>query len=73
MPFAGGTPMAFGTAKWFRGANITPAVNGIPVLHGSAVHRDVPDGEVGPAAWTNDADAVFRNMTDQDLKDVFAY
>ena len=74
MHLAGGLGMEFEGRKTVASANLTPAVNGIPVLHRGSLHPDVPHRTV--RSRTLDAmmpTSVYGLMTDQDLKDLFAY
>ena len=74
MPFAGGTAMPFGNRKVVYSANITPAVNGITYYTEDLFIETIRTGKV--RSRTLDAMMpwqVYRNMTDQDLKDLFAY
>lgn len=72
--FAGGTAMPFEGRKTVYTANITPAVNGIPYYTEDLFVEVMRTGKVK----ARQLDAMmptrnYRNMTDQDLKDVFAY
>ncbi len=72
--FAGGTPMTYEGRKTAYSANITPAVNGIPYYTEDLFLEVMRTGRVK----ARQLDAMmptryYRNMTDQDLKDVFAY
>jgi mono/diheme cytochrome c family protein len=72
--FAGGTEMAFDGRKTIYTANITPGVNGIPYYTEALFMETMRTGKVK----TRQLDAMmptayYRNMTDQDLKDIFAY
>lgn len=72
--FAGGTPMPFEGRKTVYAANITPGVNGIPYYTEDLFVEVLRTGKVK----ARQLDAMmptryYRNMTDQDLKDVFAY
>jgi mono/diheme cytochrome c family protein len=74
MEFGGGTAMPFGNRKTVFAANITPAVNGIPYYTEDLFIETIRTGKVR----SRQLDAmmpwqVYRNMTDQDLKDLFAY
>ena len=74
MEFAGGTPMPFEGRKTIYAANITPAVNGIPYYTEDLFLEVMRTGkvkarELDPMMPT----AFYRNMSDQDLKDIFAY
>jgi cytochrome c553 len=74
MPFAGGTAMPFGNRKVVYSANITPAVNGIPYYTEDLFIETIRTGKVRSRAL--DATTpwqLYRNMSDQDLKDLFAY
>jgi hypothetical protein len=74
MPFAGGTPMPFANRKVISGANITPAVNGIPYYTEALFIETMRTGKVHSRPLDDMMPtAVFRNMTDGDLKDLFAY
>jgi mono/diheme cytochrome c family protein len=71
---AGGTAMAFEGRKTIYAANITPGVNGIPYYTENLFVEVMRTGKVK----TRQLDSMmptlyYRNMTDQDLKDVFAY
>lgn len=74
MDYAGGTELPFADRKVVYSANITPSVNGIPyytealfieAMRTSKV-RSRPLDEMMPTHF-------FGKMTDQDLKDIFAY
>lgn len=72
--FAGGTTLGFEGRKTVYSANITPAVNGIPYYTEDLFLEVMRTGKVrarqlDPFMPTR----FYRNMTDQDLKDVFAY
>jgi mono/diheme cytochrome c family protein len=72
--FAGGTPMAYAGRKTIYTANITPAVNGIPYYTEDLFVEVMRTGKVR----SRQLDAMmptlyYRNMSDQDLKDIFAY
>ncbi len=72
--FAGGTEMGYEGRKTIYAANITPAVNGIPYYTDALFVEVMRTGKVK----TRQLDAMmptrkYQNMTDQDLKDVFAY
>jgi hypothetical protein len=74
MDFAGGTAMKFEGRKTIHTANITPSVNGIPYYTEELFIEVMRTGkakarELDPMMPTQ----FYRNMTDQDLKDVFAY
>ena len=74
LEFAGGTPLPFEGRKTIHSANITPSVNGIPYYTEELFIEVMRTGrvkarELDPMMPT----AFYRNMTDQDLKDVFAY
>ncbi len=71
---AGGTAMAFEGRKTIYAANITPAVNGIPYYTEDLFVEMMRTGKVKarpldlmmPTAY-------YRNMTDEDLRAIFAY
>jgi mono/diheme cytochrome c family protein len=72
--FAGGTAMSFEGRKTIYTANITPSVNGIPYYTEDLFIEVMRTGkvkarELDPMMPTT----LYRNMTDQDLKDIFAY
>ena len=59
MEFAGGTALHFGDRKVIFSANLTPAANGIPVLHRGSLHRGDPDRQGAlTTARRHDADAL---------------
>jgi cytochrome c553 len=72
--FAGGTAMPYEGRKTIYTANITPGVNGIP-YYTEALFVDmmrtgkVKGRELDPMMPTR----YYRNMNDQDLRDIFAY
>ena len=72
--FAGGTAMQYEGRKTVYTANITPGVNGIPYYTGELFVEMMRTGkvrarELDPMMPTR----YYRNMTDQDLQDIFAY
>ncbi len=72
--FAGGTAMAFEGRKTIYTANITPSVNGIPYYTEDLFLEVMRTGKVKARAL----DAMmptksYANMTDEDLKAIFAY
>jgi len=74
MAFAGGTAMPFGSRKTVYSANLTPGVNGIPYYTEDLFVETIRTGKVR----SRKLDAMmplelYKNMTDQDLKDLFAY
>lgn len=74
MDFGGGTTLAFAGIKTVASANLTPAVNGIPYYTEALFIETIRTGKVrsrtlSPMMPTR----YFRNFTDQDLKDVFAF
>ena len=74
MDFAGGTALTYAGRKTVFSANITPAVNGIPYYTEDLFLEAIRTGKV--RARTLDAmmpTHFFRNMTDRDLKDIYAY
>lgn len=74
MELAGGTPMPFEGRKTMYPANITPAVNGIPYYTEELFIQVMRTGKVR-ARQLDDMmpTAYYRHMTDQDLKDLFAF
>jgi mono/diheme cytochrome c family protein len=74
MDFAGGTPLPFTGRKVVASANITPAVNGIPYYTEDLFIEAIRTGKVRSRQLDDMMPThYFRNMTDQDLKDIFAY
>jgi hypothetical protein len=74
MDFAGGTLLLFPGIKRAASANLTPSPNGIPYYTEELFIETIRTGkvrarELSPMMPTR----YFRNFTDQDLKDVFAY
>ena len=74
MDLAGGTTVRFAGIKAVASANLTPSVNGIPYYTEDLFIETIRTGkvrsrELNPMMPTR----YFRNFTDQDLKDVFAY
>jgi hypothetical protein len=74
MDFAGGTVFAFGGRKAIASANLTPAPSGIPYYTEALFIETIRTGKVH-ARQLDDMmpTRYFRGMTDQDLKDLFAY
>jgi len=71
---AGGTPLPFEGRKTVASANLTPAVNGIPYYTEALFSETIRTGKVR----ARELDAFmptryYAGMTDQDLKDIFAY
>jgi mono/diheme cytochrome c family protein len=74
MAFAGGTEMVYGDHKHVYSANITPAANGIPYYTEDLFIETIRTGKVRSRALDDFMPTrYFRNMSDQDLKDIFAY
>jgi len=74
MAFAGGTALPFGDRKVVYSANITPSVNGIPYYTEELFIETIRTGKVRSRQLDDMMPThYFRNMTDQDLKDIFAY
>jgi mono/diheme cytochrome c family protein len=74
MDFAGGTALPFGDRKVMYSANITPAVNGIPYYTEGLFIEAIRTGKVRSRQLDDMMPTqFFRNMTDDDLKDIFAY
>lgn len=74
MAFSGGTAMPFAGRNTIYAANITPGVNGIPYYTEALFIEVMRTGkvkarELDPMMPTT----YYRNMTDADLKDLFAY
>src|SRR5258708_7582371 len=72
--FAGGTEVSYEGRKTIYTANITPGVNGIPYYTEDLFVEVMRTGKVK----ARQLDAMmptrrYRNMTDEDLKDVFTY
>lgn len=75
MPFAGGNLLKYGDARAPRAsANLTPAPNGIPYYTEELFVETIRNGRVRDRQisdvmpWGH-----YRNMTDDDLKSIFAY
>jgi mono/diheme cytochrome c family protein len=74
MELAGGTPLPYGDRKAVASANITPAVNGIPYYTEDLFIEAIRTGKVRSRQLDEMMPThYFRTMTDQDLKDIFAY
>jgi mono/diheme cytochrome c family protein len=74
MDFAGGTALPFGDRKVVYSANITPGVNGIPYYTEDLFIEAIRTSKVRSRQLDDMMPTqYFRNMTDQDLKDIFAY
>jgi cytochrome c553 len=74
MDFAGGRTMKYGDWPSVASANITPGVNGIPYYTEDLFVEAIRTGKVRSRALNGMMPTrYFRNFTDQDLKDVFAY
>ncbi len=72
--FAGGTALPFQGRKTIYSANITPGVNGIPYYTEDLFIEAIRTGKVRARPLDSMMPtALYRNMTDQDLKDIFAY
>lgn len=73
MDFAGGTTLTYGDhSRW--SANITPAPSGIPYYTEALFIETMRTGQVHSRGLDDFMPtAYFRNLTDQDLKDIFAY
>jgi hypothetical protein len=74
MDYAGGTALPFADRKVIFSKNITPSVNGIPYYTEDLFIEAIRTGKVrsrplDPMMPTH----YFRNMTDDDLKDIFTY
>ena len=74
MDFAGGTTIAFEGIPKAAGANLTPSANGIPYYTEELFIEAFRTGKVRSRPLNGMMPTrYFRNFTDQDLKDVFAY
>jgi cytochrome c553 len=74
MDFAGGTILRYGDRKLIASANLTPSVNGIPYYTEDLFIEAIRTGKVRSRPLDGMMPTrYFRNFTDQDLKDVFAY
>jgi mono/diheme cytochrome c family protein len=74
MEYAGGTALPFADRKVMYSANITPSVNGIPYYTEELFIEAIRTGKVRSRPLDDMMPTkYFRNMTDQDLKDIFAY
>jgi mono/diheme cytochrome c family protein len=74
MDFAGGTTIHFAGSKEAASANLTPAVNGIPYYTEGLFIETLRTGHVRERKLNDMMPwQAYRNMTDQDLKDIFAY
>ena len=75
MEFAGGNPFKYGDARPMRSsANITPSPNGIPYYNEALFLEVIRTGRVRERQLSDLMPwAHYRNMTDEDLKAIFAY
>ena len=74
MEFSGGTNVTFSGIKGAASANLTPSVNGIPYYTEELFIETIRTGKVRSRPLSEMMPTrYFRNFTDQDLKDVFAY
>jgi len=74
MDFAGGTPLTFAGRKTVYSANLTPAVNGIPYYTEELFIETLRTGKVRSRHLDDMMPTrYFKNFTDQDLKDLYAY
>lgn len=74
MDFSGGTAMAYEGRRTIYGANITPGVNGIPYYTEALFLEGMRTGKVRARELDPMMPTTYnRNMTDQDLTDLFAY
>ena len=74
MDYAGGFALSYDGRKVVYSANITPAVNGIPYYTEDLFIEALRTGKVRSRQLDDMMPThFFRNMTDQDLKDIFAY
>ena len=74
MDYGGGTALPFGDRKVIYSANITPSVNGIPYYTEELFIEAMRTSKVRSRALDDMMPThYFGKMTDQDLKDIFAY
>jgi len=74
MDFAGGTTLKYGDRTPVASANLTPSVNGIPYYTEELFIETIRTGKVRSRPLNGMMPTrYFKNFTDQDLKDVFAY
>lgn len=74
MDFAGGTALTLAGRKTVYSANLTPSPNGIPYYTEELFIETMRTGKVrGRMLDSMMPTHYFRNMTDQDLKAIFAY
>jgi len=74
MQFAGGQTMVYRDFKSVASANLTPSPNGIPYYTEDLFIETFRTGKVRSRELSSMMPTrYFRNMTDQDLKDIFAY
>ena len=74
LEFAGGSTFFFTNREPKAAANITPAVNGIPYYTEELFLETIRTGRVRERKLTDMMPwGHYRNMTDQDLKSIFAY
>jgi mono/diheme cytochrome c family protein len=74
MDFAGGTVMLYGDRRAVATANITPGVNGIPYYTMELFIETIRTGKVRSRKLDEMMPTgLYKSMTDQDLKDIFAY
>ena len=74
MAFAGGTTMKYGATNYGASANLTPSVNGIPYYTEELFIETIRTGKVRSRQLSAMMPTrYFKDFTDQDLKDVFAY
>lgn len=75
MAFAGGNMFRYGSAREPRAAmNLTPAANGIPYYNEQLFLETIRTGRVRERKISDMMPwAHYRNMTDEDLKAIFAY
>lgn len=74
MEFAGGQTMPFAGVTPAASANLTPSPNGIPYYTEALFIETIRTGKVRSRQLSSMMPTrYFREMTDQDLKDIFAY
>lgn len=74
LEFAGGNTFLYTDRAPKAAANITPAVNGIPYYNEALFLETIRTGRVRERKLTDMMPwGIYRNMTDEDLKSIFAY
>lgn len=74
LPFAGGMALEFTGTKTVWSANLTPSVNGIPYYTEELFVETLKTGRVRARELSSNMPTDFyRHMTEQDMRDIFAY